>query len=79
VIERINRKSLPDGVTSLVSAEAIARGVPSNFVAVPQLTRDLRLPAFNFPTWGAAYLWPAPERRQASTPRAGAEVRPTAA
>lgn len=84
VLERINRKSLPDGLGSLASAEAVARGVPGNFVAggagVPRLTRDLRLPAFHFESSGAAYLWPAPERPLASqASRAHAEVRPSAA
>jgi chromosome segregation ATPase len=64
-IERVDRK-LPDGATWIAGAEAVARGVPANFVSgvsnVPRLTRDLRLPAFNFTTSGAAYLWPAAER-----------------
>jgi hypothetical protein len=73
-LDRVNRR-LPDGAASLESAEAVARGVPGNFVAVRQLTRDLRLPASNFATSGAAYLWPAPERPRASlTSSARAEV-----
>jgi hypothetical protein len=49
LIEQVNRRSLPEGARGLASAEAVARGLPGNFVAggfsIPQLTRDLRLPA----------------------------------
>ena len=76
VIERVNRKSLPDGAGGLASAEAVARGVPGNFLEcgadVPRLTRDLRIPAFHFGSTEAAYLWPEPERRLASTSRSRA-------
>jgi hypothetical protein len=79
-IALVNRKSLPDGAASLASAEAVARGVPTSYLAnVSQLTRDLRLPAFHRAPSGAAYLWPAPERPRASTSRARAEVHPAAA
>jgi hypothetical protein len=65
VIERVNRKSLPDGAGSLVSAEAMARGLEGlvhGVVNVPRITEQLRLPAFRY-SGRDPYLWPRPQKR----------------
>ncbi len=64
VIERINRKGLPDDATRLREAELVARGLQGFFADgahVPRITQQLRLPAFE-QSGQAQYAWPRPQR-----------------
>jgi hypothetical protein len=60
LIERVNRKSLPDRADRLQSAEAMARGVRgfvSGGVHIPRITEQLRLPSFQY-SGRDQYTWP---------------------
>lgn len=62
VIERVNRKSRPDGALALESAEAIARGLRGFVVGgayVARITTELRIPAFQHSEHDA-FAWPRP-------------------
>lgn len=50
-LERINARARPDGAEWLAGAEMVARGVKGfnvSTASVPRITRDIRLPAFEF-------------------------------
>jgi hypothetical protein len=52
VIERINRKGLPDGAKWLPGAELVARGMQgfsAGGLRLPSVVEQLRLPAFEQP------------------------------
>lgn len=59
-IARINTRAKPSGAAHIDGAEEVARGL-SGFIDgvtnVPRLTRDLRLPAFEY-SGNEDYAWP---------------------
>jgi hypothetical protein len=59
-IVRINTRAMPDGLERLAAAELVARGLTA-FVsgpnAIPRITTDLHLPAFEFRPLDP-YVWP---------------------
>jgi hypothetical protein len=60
VIERINRKSLPDGEKWLASAELMARdlrGFNDGTATIPRITEQMRLPAFRY-SGRDPHMWP---------------------
>ena len=63
-IEHINARALPSGAERLQVAELVARGVPgfsfapARYVEVPRITKDLRLPAFEYTGRSQVYAWP---------------------
>jgi hypothetical protein len=51
VIERINRKSLPDGAKWLAGTELMARGLRGlndGTATIPRIKEQMRLPAFKY-------------------------------
>jgi hypothetical protein len=59
-IERINTHASPEGAARMRGAELVARGLggfSSGVSDIPRITRDLRLPAFEFRT-NDDYAWP---------------------
>ena len=59
-ITRINGRAKPDGASPILGAEELARGLGGYSVGVsniPRITRDLRLPAFQYRPLGE-YAWP---------------------
>ena len=64
-IDQINDHALPSAAKRLRVAELVARGLssfaPKLHVDVPRITKELRLPAFEYP--GERYVWPHPEKR----------------
>jgi hypothetical protein len=63
VIERINRKGLPDGAKWVSCAERVARGMQSfnEGLRLPSAVEQLRLPAFE-QSVQKQYGWPRPQR-----------------
>lgn len=63
-IEHINARALPSGAERLQVVELVARGVPGfsfapeRHVEVPRITKDLRLPAFEYTGRSQVYMWP---------------------
>jgi hypothetical protein len=59
-IERINTHASPEGAARMRGSELVARGL-NGFVSgisdIPRITRDLRLPAFEYRT-NDDYVWP---------------------
>jgi hypothetical protein len=59
-IERINTHAIPEGAARVRVAELVARGLngfTSGVSDIPRITRDLRLPAFEYRT-NDDYAWP---------------------
>lgn len=59
-VENINARARPDGAEWLAGAEMVARDINGFNVStanVPRITRDLRLPAFEYRA-GDDYAWP---------------------
>jgi hypothetical protein len=64
VIERINKKGLPDGAEWVASAELVARGMDgfsAGGLPLPSIVAQLRLPEFE-PSVHKQYAWPRPQR-----------------
>jgi hypothetical protein len=64
VIDRINKKELPDGAEWVASAELVARGIESfsaGGLRLPSVVEQLRLPEFA-PSVHKHYTWPRPQR-----------------
>jgi hypothetical protein len=63
-IEHINASALPSGAERLLVAELVARrlsGFVENWVNIPRITTQLRLPAFQY-SGQSLYAWPRQER-----------------
>ena len=63
----INDHALPSGAKRLRVAELVTRNLlaftPKPYVDVPRITKELRLPAFEYP--GVRYAWPCENRLKA--------------
>jgi hypothetical protein len=63
-IDVINNHACPSGAERLRVAELVARGIPgfsfapALYVEVPRITKELRLPAFEYSGHSRAYAWP---------------------
>ena len=59
-IERVNTRARPSGADRLLGAELVARGLggfTSGISDIPRITRDLRLPVFEY-RLTEGYAWP---------------------